>query len=155
MAKDLNKWWDAHYGSKSSGEQKLPRTLVPGSKSSQEQKFQEARRRERNATTSAHDNNIVNIHCSWYSQQHRTQSYNKSIADLNLSIFHHFNIRSPRSDDINYWLTTKSLMNYIHFGTRDRSVHHLLVHNLQVTTDDTAWSVQPTYKTQKCRVSTF
>ena len=25
-----------------------------------------------------------------------------------------------------------------HFGTRDRSVHHLLVQNLQVTTDDTA-----------------
>jgi len=40
----------------------------------------------------------------WYSQQHRTQSYNENVADLNLSIFHHFNVRSPRSDPISYWL---------------------------------------------------
>jgi len=47
----------------------------------------------------------MNIHYSWYSQQHTTQSYNANIADLNLSIFHHFNVRSPRSDPISYWLT--------------------------------------------------
>ena len=44
----------------------------------------------------------MNIHYSWYSQQQRTQSYNENIADLNLSIFHHFNVRS---DPINYYLT--------------------------------------------------
>ena len=42
-----------------------------------------------NTTTSTNSINIVNIHyscISWYSQQHRTQSYNENIADLNLSI---------------------------------------------------------------------
>ena len=60
---------------------------------------------ETNATMSTNSINIMNIHYSWYSQQRRTQSYNENIADQNLSIFHHFNVRSPRSDPINYWLT--------------------------------------------------
>ena len=49
---------------------------------------------------------IMNIHYSWHSQQHRTQSYNENIADLNISIFHHFNVRSPRSDPWPYQLLT-------------------------------------------------
>ena len=37
----------------------------------------------------------MNIHYSLYSQQHKTQRYNKNIADLILSIIDLLTIRSP------------------------------------------------------------
>jgi len=65
---------------------------------------------ETNITMWTNSINIMNIRCSWYSQQHRTQSYNKTsliwtyqfsitltsdLHDLTLSIIDLLTIRSP------------------------------------------------------------